>query len=162
MSGDDPLLDNFSTTSGVSQGGNESPNLFNLYIDYALRVFRHKCDQAGIDHLDIPFLIPNECTYRFQRGHATTRGNCTDDESGYADDLGIHAWSQRNLSEKMKILHTVFEEFGLQINIGKTETMIWNWNENIDGPYPESILNLHNEKLNNVKCFKYLGVMEYL
>ena len=29
----------FATTSGVRQGGPESPFLFNLYIDYVMRVF---------------------------------------------------------------------------------------------------------------------------
>jgi hypothetical protein len=157
ISGDDPADENFSTSSGVRQGGNESPNLFNFYIDYALRVYRHKCDQANIAHLDIPFLIPNECTNREQRQRFNSRGIFTDDEGGYADDIGIHAWSQNNLSEKMEILFLIFQQFGLKLNLEKTETLVWNWNE-LDGPYPESILNINDIKLKNVKHFKYLGV----
>ena len=33
----------FKTTSGVRQGGPESPFLFNLYIDFVMRVFIEKC-----------------------------------------------------------------------------------------------------------------------
>ena len=158
MANGDPASETFSTSSGVRQGGNESPNLFNLYLDYALRVYKKRCDEAGLEHLNTPYLIPNESTNRQQRAKHSARGHCVDDEGGYADDLGIHAWSQTDIDQKMHILCTVFEEFGLEINLKKTETMIWNWNEKIDGPYPENILTLKNVKLNNVKHFKYLGV----
>ena len=33
----------FETTAGVRQGGPESPPLFNLYIDFVMRVFLAKC-----------------------------------------------------------------------------------------------------------------------
>ena len=36
---EDPSKDSFETTSGVRQGGNESANLFNFYLDYAIRVY---------------------------------------------------------------------------------------------------------------------------
>ena len=36
--------------------------------------------------------------------------------------------------------------------------MIWNLNENLDGPYPNSILKIDETPLNNVKSFRYLGV----
>ena len=32
----------FETTSGVRQGGLESPNLFNFYIDFVVRIFFEK------------------------------------------------------------------------------------------------------------------------
>ena len=144
MSDDDPITDLFPTSSGVRQGGNESPNLFNLYIDYALRVFRNRCDSENLTHLSIPFLIPNYCTNREQRMRAPARGICIDDEGGYADDIGIHSWSCKEIDRKTNILFEVFREFGLKINIEKTETMIWNWNEAIDGEYPKNIVSINN------------------
>ena len=36
----------FETTSGVRQGGPESPNLFNLYIDFVIRVFLRKVETS--------------------------------------------------------------------------------------------------------------------
>jgi len=37
----------FTVTSGVRQGGPESPPLFNLYIDFVMRVFMSKCVTDG-------------------------------------------------------------------------------------------------------------------
>ena len=56
------------------------------------------------------------------------------------------------------LLFNVVKESALKDNISKTETMIWNWNENLDGPYPNSILKIDDIPLNNVKSFRYLGV----
>ena len=42
----DEVNTTFETTSGVRQGGPESPFLFNLYIDYVMRVF---LDQSQIE-----------------------------------------------------------------------------------------------------------------
>ena len=58
MKNDSP--ENYFTSSnplGVRQGGNESPTLFNYYIDYALRVFEFECEQKHLETLDIPFFF---------------------------------------------------------------------------------------------------------
>ena len=44
---------------------------------------------------------------------------------------------------KATMLYDVFCEFGLEINIEKTETMIWNWNTEEDGDYPKSIITIN-------------------
>ena len=155
---EDPSKDSFETTSGVRQGGNESPNLFNLYLDYAIRVYQHQCEQEGLPGLDIKYSIPNEATNRQQRSQSPQNGTCNDSEGGYADDIGIHAWEKDTSEQKINILFNVFKEFGLNVNISETETMIWNWNENLDGQYPNSILKIDDTALNNVKSFRYLGV----
>ena len=36
-------VDKFNTELGVRQGGPESPLLFNLFIDYGMRVVHHEC-----------------------------------------------------------------------------------------------------------------------
>ena len=51
MAGENPSKDMFSSSTGVRQGGSESPVLFNLYVDYALRVYKYRCDQENIEHL---------------------------------------------------------------------------------------------------------------
>ena len=48
----------FRTTNGVRQGGPESPPLFNLYIDFVMRIFCHACEQEGIDFLQFLYDIP--------------------------------------------------------------------------------------------------------
>ena len=52
-----------------------------------------------------------------QRSKAPSRGTCNESDSGYADDLGVHVWSEDELNKMMKILSGVFTELGLQINI---------------------------------------------
>ena len=50
----------------------------------------------------------------------------------------------------------MFKEFGLNINLSKTETMVFNWTG--DNPYPESILTIDETSIKNTKSFRYLGV----
>lgn len=51
---------------------------------------------------------------------------------------------------------------GLKINLSKSETMIWNWNESSAGIYPESIIKIQDVKLVNTKHLKYLeGSISY-
>lgn len=40
MSGDDPSAETFQSPSRVWQGGNESTNLFHLFLDYALCIYK--------------------------------------------------------------------------------------------------------------------------
>ena len=38
----------FETTSGVRQGGSESPNLFNLFLDYIMRIYNDHASKLGL------------------------------------------------------------------------------------------------------------------
>ena len=91
LTDEDPETQMFDTYAGVRQGGNENPVLFNLYLDYAFRVWRHRCEQNGLKNLDVPYNIPNEATNRKQRQFAQQNGMYKDSEGGYADDIGIHS-----------------------------------------------------------------------
>lgn len=148
----------FSTSSGVRQGGQEGPWLFNFYHDFALRVYEDRKTANGIPGLEIPFYIPNEATNRQQRSESPQTGIVDDDHSGYADDSAFITWSANDLQLSMNILHQVFSEYGLTINLEKTETMIFNWNPSVDGVYPNSIITLNNQNISNSTSFKYLGV----
>ena len=50
--------DDFETTLGVRQGGPESPMLFNLFLDFVMRVFMDSCNKKDITFsiYDIVFL----------------------------------------------------------------------------------------------------------
>ena len=154
----DPETQMFDTYAGVRHGGNESLVLFNLYLDYALRVWKHRCEQSGVKNLGIPYNSPNEATRRKQRQLASQNGMYKDSEGGYADDIGIHSWDKDELQLKATMLYDVFCEFGLEISIEKTETMIWNWNTEEEGDYHRSIITINKIPLNNTWTFKYLGV----
>ena len=155
---DNPITDSFPTNSGVRQGGMEGPPLYNLYADYALRVFEDRKVEDGISGLSIPFQIPNEATNRTQRSEAPTSGTCEEAEDAYADDLALFSWSIDGLEKSVKILIEVFTDFGLAINYGKTETMVFNWSSSNSNSYPDSILTLNGHKIENNSTFKYLGV----
>ena len=157
LQGDDPDQNSFETTSGVRQGGMEGPPLYNLFSDYVLRTYEDRKNTAGITGLGITYSIPNEATNRQQRDKAPTVGICDDDDCGYADDLVLICWSKKDLQLCLNILLEVFDEYGLNINHSKTETMIMNW-QTSDGEYPDTIISLNNKNITNSTCFKYLGV----
>jgi hypothetical protein len=65
----------FETTSGVRQVGPESPSLFNLYIDWVMRVFIYKCEQNNqIKFISYKYRISNTATTRIQRARYPARG----------------------------------------------------------------------------------------
>lgn len=50
-------METFQITSGVQLVGNESPNLCNVFIDYALYIYECRGEETANNHLNIPFLI---------------------------------------------------------------------------------------------------------
>ena len=147
-------LDAFIIELGVRQGGPESPILFNLFIDYVMRVFLDECKRQKVEFVKLKYTIPKAaCTNEAQFGEY---GETIIDWIGYADDINIAFKDQSNLEKGARILNTVFKRFKLEINLGKTKTMIFNFNDaNLE--YPESILSLDGVRIDNVKEFKYLG-----
>ena len=105
------------------------------------------------DQLSIQYFIPPGATDREQRSKSPSSGRYNHPDTGYADDLAIHSWTEENLQTIVNILDEVFTEFGLSINVTKTETMVWNWDEKTDGPYPETILQIKGTEVKNTKCF---------
>ena len=147
-------LDKFIIELGVRQGGPESPLLFNLFIDYVMRVFLDECRKQNVEFIKLKYIIPKAAC---EEGRQFSEyGEHSIDWIGYADDINIAFKDNTNLKRGARILNTVFKRFKLKINLGKTKTMIFNFN-GADREYPESILSLDGEKIDNVKVFKYLG-----
>jgi len=151
--------DIFELTTGVRQGGPESPPLYNLFMDYVMRVFERECAQANIQFVKLKYRIrPTACT-RDQRMFGY-RGDHSADWSGYADDIELFLENINDLEKALKILHSLFNRFGLHINIKKTKTMIFNFKyveKEFNSSYPESIVSLEDMPIENVKIFRYLG-----
>jgi len=120
-------------------------------------VYDDRAKQQGVSGLNIPYFIPNEATSRAQKQVAPAVGVFDDSDDGYADDLAILSWSSEDLKIRVQVLNEVFKEFGLTINISKTETLIFNWDD--DNTYPESILTIDGQSIKNSKTFRYLGVI---
>lgn len=48
-SGEDHNTETCQTLPGVRQGGNDSPVQFNLFLEYALSIFKYRCEEIGTD-----------------------------------------------------------------------------------------------------------------
>ena len=148
----------FVTTSGVRQGGTESPNLFNLYVDFVMRVFIDKCSEDDeIKFFEHKFRINSHAFTREDRLYMRSNnmrswGSSVLPWSGYADDIVLFLLSQLGLQKATELLDSVFLNFGLHINTDKTQTMLLNADNSA-----ESFITLRNVKLKNVPLFNYLG-----
>ena len=75
--------DTFELTVGVRQGGPESPLLYNLYMDFVMRIYVEKCRHQGIRFLQLNYKIP----VTVSSTKKTAAGDTTIDWGGYDDDL---------------------------------------------------------------------------
>ena len=57
--------------------------------------------------------------------------------------------------KSLKIFDRVFRRFGLTISFGKTETMLFNFDEETTAK--TSLFSINDEKIKNVRKFTYLG-----
>ena len=149
--------DLFELLLGVRQGGPESPPLYNLYMDYVMRVFIDECETQGITFLELKFRIRSTATKREDRSNKTYRGDQTVDWAGYADDLELFFEDEENLQKGLDLLDITFARYHLAINVGKTKTMIFNHKYISDDTYPDNIVKLRNMNIENVQSFRYLG-----
>ena len=150
----------FKTSSGVRQGGPESPFLFNLYLDFVMRVFLSRCSTIN----DIKFFkhkyrinprsVTREERLRMRNQNISGNGEASLPWCGYADDIILFLLDINGLKLSTELLDEIFSTFGLSINELKTETMILNHPEQ---EYPKSLFSLRNTEIKNVDSFKYLG-----
>ena len=144
--------DDFEITLGVRQGGPESPMLFNLFLDFVMRVFMDSCNEKDINFLDLRYRIPSYAS----KSERTRFGSQKLNWIGYADDIVLMFDSMKKLQNAINILNQTLRRFSLTINVSKTKSVIVNYQLN-DEQYPESIVNLNGVNIENVKVFCYLG-----
>ena len=147
--------DIFETALGVRQGGPESPSLFNLYIDYVMRVFLKLRTQKRMKFIKANYAIPSSASSKNITSSLGYFGEINIDWIGYADDLAFCFNSLEDLQNGLKLLNETFKRYNLTINETKTKTMILNYNQAED--YPPTITTLDNIPIDNVKVFTYLG-----
>ena len=146
----------FKCSCGVRQGGSESPVLYNCLAHTCLQTWIDRCEIEGIKAFEIPFKIPPEAS----KTGVTVSGLSAIHYLAYCDDLAIFAFDPATLERKLQILNEVFIEFGLKMNMDKTETLVFNWKlgkeKNLD-EYPKTILKIDEHDIKNSQTFKYLG-----
>ena len=120
-------LEKFIIELGVRQGGSESPLLFNLYIDYVMRVFLTECARQNIKFVKSKYVIPKSVS--LTNSLFAEYGEQKLDWVGYADDLLLAFVEQADLRKGLLILNDVFKRFGLKLNVGNslTETKVANF-----------------------------------
>ena len=123
------LTDNFSSFIGVRQGDNLSPLLYNIFVN------------------DIPDTFDTDCC---PVSLGTKTLNCL----MYADDLILLSESAEGLQESLNKLQVYCNNWGLEVNIKKTKTLIFN---NTGKLIPKQFY-LNNVPLDNEKTYSYLGV----
>ena len=97
------------------------------------------------------YRIRSTATPREGRGIKSYRGEHTIDWIGYADDLESYFEDVANLQKGITLLNDTFNRYHLQIN---AHYRYINSNEET---YPENIVKLCDEDVDNVKVFWYLG-----
>lgn len=146
-SNDEPKY--FEMSSGVRQGGPEHPTLFNLYLDYIMRIYNEKVEDLGIV-VKYNYRIKDQARRRGE----TYRGRGSFPWLGYADDLTLIAATKENLQLAANIIADLLARFGLVLSLDKTESMILNYQ---GSEYPKNIISINNTKIKNVTYFTYLG-----
>ena len=76
--------------------------------------------------------------------------------AGYADDLTLVVGTAANLQLAANILADLLSRFGLVLSLDKTKSMILYYQGD---EYPDNIITIKQQKIKNVKKFKYLGAM---
>ena len=98
LSGHDSEI--FDIMVGVRQGGPESPTLYNLYIDYVMRVFLIECKKLGVKFTKFKYKIPSAAS--ITNGTQNTLGNNGEHSMswvGYADDIVLTFYDESNLQK---------------------------------------------------------------
>ena len=120
--------DSFPTTGGVIQGCPLAPHLFNLFLEWVMRMALEDC-QGGV-----------------------TIGGDRISNLRYADDIVLLAENKEDLQEMVDALETQCRKYKLNINKDKTKSMhIGRTRENLD-------IRLTDGPIEQLNDFKYLGV----
>ncbi len=122
----------FSCKKGVRQGDPLSPLLFNLYINGIFQqLASNNCDPVTLD------------------------GEKQFSALAYADDIVLISTTKEGLQKALDITQKYCEDWKLQVNHKKTKCMTFT-----KGTQKEKhIFTINGQALENVKDFKYLGIM---
>ena len=135
----------FETKAGVRQGGPESPILFNLFMDFVMRIYIDQCKKDGIKFLRLKYFIPHHASSTDR----SAAGTFVLDWAGYADDLLLIFEDKASLTRGTKLLDSILRRFHLEINTTKTKTMILNCQDD----YPDTIISLNGNPLTENKFY---------
>ena len=144
----------FRIKTAVCQGGPESPTLFNLFMDYIMRVFLYRAKIKGVKFTKMRYCIPGIATLPKKVFVLGNYGEFDFNWIGYADDLVLAFDDLLSLEMGLELLNYTLKEYGMNLNIDKTKTMVLNFQGET---YPSTLVNLDSQSIENVTVFQYLG-----
>ena len=112
--------DIFNVMVGVRQGGPESPTLFNLYMDYVMRIFLKECKTLGITFTKCKYKIPATASTNNETNNMLGKyGEHCITWVGYADDIVLVFDDERNMKKALEHLNNTLKRYQLNINAKK-------------------------------------------
>ena len=96
--------------------------LYNLYMDYVMRIFINASQKQNIRFLNLNYYIPSSASNTSR----DTTGVQIVDWSGYVDDLVLFFEDEQNLCNGVQLQYEMFDRYRLAINVTKTKSMILN------------------------------------
>jgi hypothetical protein len=124
-------------TRGIKQGCPLSPLLFNLYISDLPHMLEQRCPTEGVP-------VGGELRLR---------------SIGYADDLSLLTESQAGLQRMLDALHVYANNKELEVNVGKTEVMVFGARLGAQRATQEPYTYGPNQReISRVSQFRFLGL----
>lgn len=111
----------FEVNVGVKQGCVLAPVLFNILLSAITRLFHHAMGHE--DGVQVEYRLDgNLFNIRRLQAHTKTK-TCQISELQYADDCAILAHSPDSMQHALNTISSLYQSFGLQVNIQKTEVI---------------------------------------
>lgn len=141
----------FNVNVGVKQGCVLAPVLFNLLLSAVTHLFH--CALGHKDGVLLEYRLDGSL-FNIRRLQAYTKTkSCCIAELQYADDCAILAHSPESMQHALNTIASLYQYFGLQVNIKKTEVISQIFSQTSSPPS----FHINGIPLKNVDQFTYLG-----
>ena len=145
----------FMIEEGLKQGCPAACLLFNIFFAIIIHIIKMKLDQKGIE---LKFRLDGD-VFNLQRLYAKTKVQKKQLlEMIFADDIAICATSEQELQTIISVFYYTFKEFGLQMNLKKTEILHQKSSTEHENKEASNI-EIEGKELLVVSEFKYLGTL---